>query len=97
MAPELLTGRASDVRSDVFTIGVLAYEMATGTLPYDGTSMQELLGAMLRGSPEDPRRLQPSLPDTAAAAFMRGLRPAPAERFASAKDFASAAHEGTHE
>ena len=35
-APELLTGRNADVRSDVFTMGVLAYEMATATLPYDG-------------------------------------------------------------
>ena len=35
-APELLTGRNADVRSDVFTMGVLAYEMATATRPYDG-------------------------------------------------------------
>ncbi len=48
-APELLTGRSADVRSDVFTMGVLGYEMATAKLPYDGASMQELLGNMLRG------------------------------------------------
>jgi len=36
VAPELLTGQNADVRSDVFTMGVLAYEMATGALPYDG-------------------------------------------------------------
>ena len=54
-APELLTGRNADVRSDVFTMGVLAYEMATATRPYDGGSMPELLGNMLRGEPAAPR------------------------------------------
>lgn len=69
---------------------VLAYEMATGTLPYDAVSMQELLGAMLRGAPADPRTLQPSLPEATAAAFLVALKPAPGDRFASAKDFAAA-------
>ena len=54
VAPELLTGQTADVRSDVFTMGVLAYEMATASLPYDGPSMPALLGAMLRGRPDDP-------------------------------------------
>lgn len=90
VAPELLTGQAGDVRSDVFTMAVLAYEMATGTLPYDGKSMQGLLGAMLRGAPAEPRQLQPSLPQTTAAAFLTALKPAPGDRFASAKDFAAA-------
>ena len=91
VAPELLTGRAGDVRSDVFTMAALAYEMATGTPPFDGVSMQELLGAMLRGSPADPRALQPSLPGAAAAALLKALRPAPDDRFATAKAFAAAA------
>jgi serine/threonine-protein kinase len=74
----------------VFTIGVLAYEMATGALPYDGKSMPELLGAMLRGTPADPAALQPSLPETTAAAFLKAVRPAPGDRFATAKEFAAA-------
>lgn len=90
VAPELMTGQTGDVRSDVFTIGVLAYEMATGALPYDGTSMPELLGAMLRGTPADPGKLQPSLPETTAAALLKALKPAPGDRFANAKEFAAA-------
>ena len=90
VAPELLTGQAADVRSDVFTIGVLAYEMATGTLPYDAGSMQPLLGAMLKGTPLPPAEKQPTLPAAAAAALLRALRPAPDARFASAKEFAAA-------
>ncbi len=87
VAPELLTGQNADVRSDVFTLGVLGYEMATGVLPYSGASMPALLGTMLRGMPADPRSLQPSLPDTAASAWLRALRPDPAARFDTVRAF----------
>ena len=90
VAPEILTGQNADVRSDVFTMGVLAYEMATATLPFDGASMPALLGAMLRGRPKDPREAQPTLPEAAAAAILEALSPAPEDRFLSAKDFAAA-------
>ncbi len=90
VAPELLTGQAGDVRSDVFTMAVLAYEMATGALPYDGTSMPELLGEMLRTAPADPCERQPSLPPAAAAAILKALKAAPGDRFANAREFAAA-------
>ena len=89
-APELLTGRSADVRSDIFTMGVLAYEMATATLPYDGSSMPELLGNMLRGQPAEPTDRQPSLPTPAGAAILTALHPSAEERFASAQDFGEA-------
>ena len=90
VAPELLTGQAADQRSDVFTMGVLAYEMATGTLPYDSVSMPALLGTMLKGTPVDPREQQPTLPVAASEALLRALKPTPADRFPSAKEFAAA-------
>jgi serine/threonine protein kinase len=90
VAPELLTGRMADVRSDIFTMGVLTYEMSTAMLPYTGESMPELLGAMLRGTPADPTARQSTLPACAAAAIMRTLRPAPEERFGSAEEFGEA-------
>ena len=71
-------------------MGVLAYEMVTAQLPYDGASMPALLGMMLRGSPEDPRSLQPTLPEGASAALNRALRPVPEERFGSASELGSA-------
>ncbi len=90
VAPELLTGQHADVRSDVFTIGVLAYEMATSTLPYDGPSMPALLGAMLRGRPADPRSAQRTLPDHAAMAILKALDPVPADRFENVRELATA-------
>jgi serine/threonine protein kinase len=80
VAPEILTGQNADVRSDVFTMGVLAYEMATATVPYDGASMPALLGAMLRGRPVNPRAAQPTLPEPALEAILKALAPAPEDR-----------------
>ena len=90
VAPELFTGRTADVRSDVFTLGVLTYEMATGVLPFDGATLPELMGKMLAGAPRDPRELQPSLPEAAAAAIQTALSSAPEKRFASAREFLAA-------
>ena len=90
VAPELLTGQNADVRSDVFTMGVVAYEMASATLPYNGATMPALLGEMLRGRPPDPRERQPGLPAAAAAALLKALSGAPADRFESAKAFGDA-------
>jgi eukaryotic-like serine/threonine-protein kinase len=88
VAPELLTGRVADVRSDVFTLGVLIYEMATGVLPFDGSTLPELLGRMLSGGARDPRELQPSLPECAASAVRTALNAVPEQRFESARAFA---------
>ena len=86
-APELMTGRNADVRSDVFTMGVLAYEMATATLPYDGASMPDLLGNMLRGEPAAPRTLQPSMPALGERRPPQGAAPRANDRFATAQEF----------
>jgi serine/threonine-protein kinase len=90
VAPELFTGRKADVRSDVFSLGVLIYEMATGMTPFDGATLPELLGKMLTGTPRDPRELQPTLPERAATAIQTALNTAPEKRFATAREFAGA-------
>ena len=90
VAPELLTGGTVDVRCDLFTIGVIAYEMATGKVPFDGRSMPELLGRMLAGAVADPRSIAPDLPETVSAAILRALRPAPGDRFASVRELSAA-------
>jgi serine/threonine-protein kinase len=83
VAPELLTGGTVDARSDVFTIGVLAYEMATGQVPFDGATMPHLLGRMLIGAAAPPESIAPDLPPHVSAAILRALKPAPADRFAT--------------
>lgn len=88
VAPELLTGGTVDIRSDIFTIGVIAYEMATGTVPFDGRSMPELLGRMLSGSVADPRASTQDLPESVAATILGALTPQPADRFANVGELA---------
>lgn len=90
VAPELLIGRPADVRSDVFTLGVLVYEMATGVPPFDGSTFPDLLGRMLGAAPRDPRELSGTLSESGAAAVRRALDPAPERRFAGAREFAAA-------
>lgn len=90
VAPELFTGKTADVRSDIFTLGVLIYEMSTGMLPFDGATLPELLGKMLTGIARNPRELQPSLAEPAVAAIMKALSTQPDQRFATAREFAKA-------
>lgn len=87
IAPEVLTGQPVSVAADLFTVGVLAYEMATGGQPYAGRTMPELLGAMMVGQPRDANLVRPDLPLTAARALMRCLDREPAARFGAAGEF----------
>lgn len=84
IAPEVLSGQAADARSDVFTIGALLYELATGVVPFGGHTLPELLGAMLGGPPRDPRELEATIPAAGAACLSMCLDKDPAVRFASA-------------
>jgi serine/threonine protein kinase len=87
LAPEVLTGSAPDARSDVFTIGTLAFEMATGTPAFGATTLPMLIGQMLREATPDPRPHAPTLPETAAAAIQTCLAELPTDRFESAAVF----------
>jgi serine/threonine protein kinase len=87
VAPELLTGKTATARSDIYTIGVVAYEMATGVRPYEATTVPLLLGQMLDGPPPDPRSVRVDLPAAWVETVMRALKRAPEDRFATAADF----------
>jgi serine/threonine protein kinase len=90
IAPEVLTGKAADVRSDIFTVGVLVYQMVCGVLPFAGRTLPELLGAMLGEPAKDPCSLQPAVPQRACACLLRCLDRDPAARFPSANDLKAA-------
>jgi serine/threonine protein kinase len=94
VAPELLTGKTATVRSDIYTIGVVGYEMATGRRPYEASTLPALLGSMLEGPPPDPRTLRSDLPRPWAETLLRSLARPPDLRFASAGELLSAWHEG---
>jgi serine/threonine protein kinase len=86
VAPEVLMGRAPDPRADVFTVGVLAYQMATGQLPFRANSLPELMGQMLQTLPPAPHFLQPEVPEPASSTILKCLAPNIGDRFQSADD-----------
>jgi len=86
VAPEILMGGAPNVRADVFTIGVLAYQMVTGSLPFKAASMPELIGQMLQTRPAAPL----DVPEGARAAILRAIESAPAARFGSSAEMLEA-------
>ena len=90
VAPELLTGGNVDARSDIFTIGVLAYEMATGGVPFDGATMPHLLGRMLIGMTADPRAAAPDVPPEVSDAVMRALKARAEDRFQTIRELSAA-------
>ena len=62
MSPEQAEGRVIDHRSDLFSLGVVLYEMATGTPPFKGDTSLSILSAILRDSPTPLTDLNPVLP-----------------------------------
>ena len=90
VAPEVLMGHGPDAPADVFTAGVLAYQMVSGNLPFRARNLPELLGQMLQGQAADPCQANPEISAAASAAIVRALSPDPALRFASVSAFATA-------
>ena len=90
VAPEVMMGGAPDVRADVFTIGVLAYEMVTGRQPFRAASVPELLGQMLQAKPAPPAAMAPGVPLAASDAILKALAGAPSARHESAAALAAA-------
>ena len=80
VAPELLMGQPSDERSDVFTLGVLVYEMASSRLPFNAPTLHQLMGAMLMSPPKSLAEQRPDIPAAFAAGVMAALAPQPALR-----------------
>ena len=90
MAPEQLTGKEVTVRSDIYALGLVLYELFTGKRPYEGDSLQELIRLRSESAPETPASLVRDLDPAVEAVILRCLEPNPASRPPSAFAVAAA-------
>ncbi|MBK9571837.1 MAG: protein kinase [Rhodoferax sp.] len=84
IAPEQVVGVRGDPRSDIFAIGVMLYELATGELPFGNPQTAAGLRQRLWMDPPPPRKLRPDLPEWLQEVVLRCLEPEAAKRYASA-------------
>jgi len=87
MSPEQIRGEKLDGRSDLFSLGVVSYELLTGSRPFPGDSITTLVYQILHTEPPDPLELRADLPPATRQVFSRLLAKSPDRRPADASEF----------
>ena len=86
MAPEQAEGKGVDARSDIFSLGVMLYEMATGVRPFKGDTSLSTLTAIMRDTPKSVTEVNPAIPKELGRVIRRALSKDPDRRQQSGKD-----------
>jgi serine/threonine protein kinase len=87
MSPEQVRGFETDARSDIYSLGMLLYEMLTGKCPFQIENEFELMKAQIEQYPVPPRQLNPAIPESVEQAIWKSIQKDPAQRFQSASEF----------
>ncbi len=90
MSPEQVRGKELDPRSDVYALGIVAFEMFTGQLPFNGRTPQEMMVARLRGTPVALRRYRPDLPVKLERVLLKAMEVKPEDRHGNVLEFGEA-------
>jgi serine/threonine protein kinase len=86
MSPEQAEGKAIDARSDLFSVGVVLYETATGQRPFSGETGLSILSSIVRDTPRAVTEINPALPQDFGRIIRRAMVKDPERRYQSAKD-----------
>ncbi|MGA7749578.1 MAG: serine/threonine-protein kinase [Gallionella sp.] len=88
MSPEQVMGKDIDQRSDIFSLGVMLYEMLTGQAPFDGENVNAIMYQTLNVIPAPPNSLNPAVPEMVNFIVAKALTKGLEDRYQNAKDFA---------
>jgi serine/threonine protein kinase len=90
MAPEQAGGETVDQRADIYSAGVMAYEILTGRLPFQATTAQQMMAAHLTKAADSILKWRPEIPPQLASAVMKCLEKQPVERWQNASELLAA-------
>jgi eukaryotic-like serine/threonine-protein kinase len=86
MAPEQVSGRRGDVRTDIYSLGTIFYEMLTGNLPYSGPNVYAVMRAKTAEDPQPPTAFKPDLDPHLEEIVLHAIERSPRNRYASAAE-----------
>jgi serine/threonine protein kinase len=96
LSPEQIQGNAQDTRSDLFSLGIILYQMTTGVQPFSGSSVSAVCAQIVAITPPPPSHHNPSLPAAFDRIVMRCLAKDPADRYATAEALGASLYPFAH-